>query len=159
MSETEKYGSREERDRRKAAEKHKCATRMTRGEYARLNARWLQDKAAEEGVMQLPKGVCCKVLTQGDDRGDSPTERSIVTVHYTGRLIDGRVFDGSRGGTPLAMRLCDLIPGWVVALTRMHVGDRWEVYIPADMAYGKRVLPGIPGGSTLVFDIELLGVA
>lgn len=161
MAETEKYGSREERDRRKAAEKRKptAGARMTRGQYARLNAEWLSQKTTQEDVLPLPKGLCYKVIGEGCGGGDCPTERSIVTVHYTGRLIDGRVFDGSRGGTPLAMRLCDLIPGWVVTLTRMHVGDRWEVYIPADMAYGKRALPGIPGGSTLVFDIELLGVS
>lgn len=158
MAETEKYSSREERDRAKA-ERRKPTGKVSRGEYARQNAQWLSQKATQEDVLPLPKGLCYRVMSEGSGKGDSPTERSIVTVHYTGRLIDGRVFDGSRGGTPLAMRLCDLIPGWVVALTRMHVGDRWEVYIPADMAYGKRALPGIPGSSTLVFDIELLGVS
>ena len=68
------------------------------------------------------------------------------------------MFDGSRGGTPLAIRLSDLIQGWIIALKKMHVGDRWEVYIPADMGYGKRPLPGIPGASTLIFDIELLAI-
>ena len=79
-------------------------------------------------------------------------------MHYTGRTINGKVFDSSRGGTPPAFRLRDLIPGWIIALQNMHAGDRWEVYIPASMGYGKLSQPGIPGGSTLVFDIELIGV-
>lgn len=132
---------------------------MSRGEYARQNAEWIGRKAREEGVTLLSKGVCCKVLAEGNPEGGRPSARSIVTVHYTGRLTDGRVFDGSRGGAPLAMRLSDLIQGWTIALQQMHVGDRWEVYVPADMGYGKRSLPGIPGGSTLIFDIELLGIA
>ena len=85
--------------------------------------------------------------------------RSIVTAHYTGRTIDGKQFDSSRGGAPLAIRLCDLIEGWIIAMQQMCVGDKWEVYIPAEMGYGKFSQPGIPGGSTLVFEIELLGIA
>ena len=59
---------------------------------------------------------------------------------------------------PLAIRLCDLIDGWIVALQQMVVGDKWELYIPAEMGYGKFSQPGIPGGSTLIFEIELLGI-
>ena len=77
----------------------------------------------------------------------------------TGRTINGKKFDSSRGGAPLAVRLCDLIEGWIVAMQQMCVGDKWEVYIPADMGYGKFSQPGIPGGSTLIFEIELLGIA
>ena len=88
-----------------------------------------------------------------------PQKRSIVTVHYTGWTIDGKKFDTSIGGTPIAMRLSDLIEGWIIALQQMHVGDQWELYIPAEMGYGKFSQPGIPGGSTLIFDIELIGVA
>ena len=153
----QKYNSREERDRTKQ-EPRKPTGKVSRGEYARQNSLWLEQKSQEEGVMPLSKGVYYKVLTEGNRDGDMPTQRSIITVHYTGRLINGRVFDGSRGGTPLAIRLCDLIQGWIVALMRMHVGDRWEVYIPAEMGYGKRPLPGIPGASTLIFDIESLAI-
>ena len=85
--------------------------------------------------------------------------RSIVTAHYTGRTIDGKQFDSSRGGAPLAIRRCDLIEGWIIAMQQMCVGDKWEVYIPAEMGYGKFSQPGIPGGSTLIFEIELLGIA
>lgn len=91
--------------------------------------------------------------------GKHPTPRSIVTAHYTGSTIDGKQFDSSCGGAPLATRLCDLIEGWIIAMQQMCVGDKWEVYIPADMGYGKFSQPGIPGGSTLIFEIELLGIA
>ena len=99
------------------------------------------------------------MLSKGNDDGKHPTPRSIVTAHYTGRTINGKKFDSSRGGAPLAVRLCDLIEGWIVAMQQMCVGDKWEVYIPADMGYGMFSQPGIPGGSTLIFEIELLGIA
>ncbi len=157
MSNEPKYSSREERDRAKR-EQRKQSGKVSRAEYARQNSQWLEEKSREEGVLSLPMGIYYKVLTEGNQSGDTPLERSIITAHYTGRLIDGRVFDGSRGGTPLAIRLSDLIQGWIIALKKMHVGDRWEVYIPADMGYGKRLQPGIPGASTLIFDIELLAI-
>ena len=78
---------------------------------------------------------------------------------YTGKTIDDKQFDSSRGGVPLACRLCDLIEGWIIAMQQMHIGDKWELYIPAEMGYGKFSQPGIPGGSTLIFEIELLGIA
>jgi peptidylprolyl isomerase len=119
----------------------------------------LEEKAKEEGVKILPRGIYYKVLKQGDPAGAQPGKRSIVTVHYTGWTINGKKFDSSRGGTPIAMRLSDLIDGWIIAMQKMHVGDQWELYIPAEMGYGKWSQPGIPGGSTLIFEVELLGVA
>jgi len=132
---------------------------MSKREYITSNRMWLEDKAKEEGVKALPKGIYYKVLKEGDAHGAQPQRRGIVTVHYTGWTIDGKKFDSSRGGTPIAMRLSDLIDGWIIALQQMHVGDEWELYIPAEMGYGKFSQPGIPGGSTLIFDIELIGVA
>ena len=79
--------------------------------------------------------------------------------HRYADYIDGKQFDSSRDGAPLAIRLCDLIEGWIIATQQMCVGDQWEVYIPAEMGYGKFSQPGIPGGSTLIFEIELLGIA
>lgn len=131
---------------------------MANREYIEKNRQWLIDKAEEPGVCKLDKGICYKVISQGKPGGPSPDRNNVVTVHYTGRTINGRKFDSSRGGAPLAMRLRDLIQGWVIALQQMHVGDKWEVYIPAEMGYGRFAQPGIPGGSTLVFEIELLGV-
>ena len=126
--------------------------------YAQANRDWLVEKSKEDGVMALPKGVYYMVLAEGDHSGATPTPGNVITAHYTGKTIDGKQFDSSRGDVPLACRLRDLIEGWVIAMQQMHIGDRWEVYIPAEMGYGKFTQPGIPGGSTLVFDIELLGI-
>ena len=132
---------------------------MNKREYAQANKAWIEAKAQEEGVKALPKGINYKVLAEGRNDGRHPSPRSIVMAHYTGWPIDGKKFDSSRGGAPLAIRLCDLIEGWIIAMQQMCVGDRWEVYIPAEMGYGKFSQPGIPGGSTLIFEIELLGIA
>ena len=132
---------------------------MNKREYAQANKAWIEAKAQEEDVKALPRGIYYKVLAEGRNDGRHPSPRSIVTAHYTGWTIDEKKFDSSRGGAPLAIRLCDLIEGWIVAMQQMCVGDRWEVYIPAEMGYGKFSQPGIPAGSTLVFDIELIGIA
>ncbi|WP_288145884.1 FKBP-type peptidyl-prolyl cis-trans isomerase [Xylanibacter rodentium] len=132
---------------------------MNKREYAQANKAWIEAKAQEEGVKALPKGIYYKVLSEGRNDGRHPSPRSIVTTHYTGWTINGKKFDSSRGGAPLAIRLCDLIEGWIVAMQQMCVGDRWEVYIPAEMGYGKFSQPGIPAGSTLIFEIELIGIA
>jgi len=132
---------------------------MAKREYIEANKKWLEEKAQEEGVMALPKGLYYKVLSNGNQKSAQPSRRSIVTAHYTGKTINGKKFDSSRGGAPLAFRLCDLIEGWIIAMQQMHIGDKWEVYIPAEMGYGKFSQPGIPGGSTLIFEIELLGIA
>ncbi len=132
---------------------------MNKRQYRQANLDWLANKAKEEGVKTLKNNILYKVLAEGKNDQHHPSPRSIVTAHYTGWTIDGRQFDSSRGGAPLAIRLCDLIEGWIIAMQEMCVGDRWEVYIPADMGYGKFSQPGIPGGSTLIFEIELLGIA
>lgn len=132
---------------------------MDKKAYIQSNKDWLIQKSKEEGVYSLPKGIYYKIVASGDANSKSPSSRSIVTVHYSGYTIDGKEFDSSRGGVPLAIRLSDLIGGWIIALQQMHIGDRWEVYIPAEMGYGKFSQPGIPGGSTLIFDIELLGIS
>lgn len=94
---------------------------MNKREYAQANKDWLAAKAKEEDVNPLPKGIYYKILAEGN--GKHPTPRSIVTAHYTGRTIDGKQFDSSRGGAPLAFRLCDLIEGWIIAMQQMCVGD------------------------------------
>ena len=132
---------------------------MNKSEYAQANREWLAAKAKEDGVKPLPKGIFYKVLADGNQQSATPSVRSIITAHYTGRTIDGKEFDSSRGGVPLACRLCDLIEGWIIAIQQMHIGDKWELYISAEMGYGKFSQPGIPGGSTLIFEIELIGIA
>ena len=131
---------------------------MNKREYAEKNKQWLEEKSREEGVMALQRGVFYKVLASGSADGPHPTRRSIVTAHYTGWTINGKKFDSSRGGTPLAVRLSDLIEGWIIAMQQMTLGDKWEIYIPSELGYGKFSQPGIPGNSTLVFEVELLGI-
>lgn len=130
---------------------------MAKQEYIEKNRQWLQEKSKEPGVSQLDKGVLYKVIRKGKG-GAHPNRGSVVTAHYTGKTINGKKFDSSRGGVAPAFRLRDLIPGWIIALQQMSVGDKWEIYIPAEQAYGKINQPGIPGGSTLIFEIELLSI-
>ena len=132
---------------------------MGKQEYIKANKDWLLEKAKEDGVKALPKGIYYKVLKSGNNDGKHPTPRSIVTVYYTGWTINGKKFDSSRAGVPVAFRLSELIEGWIIAIGQMCVGDKWEIYIPAELGYGKFSQPGIPGGSTLIFEIELFGIA
>lgn len=127
-------------------------------EYAAKNLAWLEEKSKEEGVKPLAKGIYYKVIKSAEKSDKHPTPRNIITAHYSGYTINGKKFDSSKGGAPLAMRLSDLIEGWIIALGHMSVGDRWEIYLPANCGYGRFAQPGIPAHSTLIFDIELLGI-
>jgi FKBP-type peptidyl-prolyl cis-trans isomerase FklB len=83
-----------------------------------------------------------------------------VTVHYTGKLTNGTVFDSSvERGSPIDLPVSGVIPGWVEGLQLMHVGEKYKLYIPADLAYGAQSpSPTIPANSVLVFDLELLAI-
>ncbi len=131
---------------------------MNKREYIQANKEWLGAKAKEDGIKTLTNGVCYKVINEGKDDGKHPKPHSIVTAHYTGWTINGKKFDSSLGGTPVAFRLNELIEGWIIAMQHMCIGDKWEIYIPAELGYGKFSQPGIPGGSTLIFEIELFGI-
>lgn len=132
---------------------------MNKKEYAQANKAWLEAKAKEDGVKPLPKGMHYKVISVGSNDDKHPTERSVVTVHYTGCTIDGKQFDSSLGGVPVAFRLNELIEGWIIALQHMCIGDKWEIYIPSELGYGKYSQPGIPAYSTLIFELELCSIA
>ena len=126
--------------------------------YKEANEAFLQVKAQEEGMHVLDNGVMYRVLEEG--RGTRcPKPSGIVYVHYTGRLIDGTVFDTTEGQSlPALFVVRELIMGWQIALTRMHEGDKWEVYIPAKWGYGAMALDGIPAHSTLIFELELVKI-
>lgn len=132
---------------------------MAKQEYIDKNRQWLADKAKEDGVYSIDKGVYYRVIKQGNQKSPTPNRNSVVTAHYVGKTINGKTFDSSRGGVAPAFRLRELIPGWIIALQKMHIGDKWELYVPAEQGYGMRSIPGIPGGSTLIFEIELIGIA
>lgn len=129
-------------------------------DYKLKNEAFLVDKKQQEGVHELPKGVLYEIQKSGNPQGRRPDLRSVVCVHYTGRLINGRVFDDSRrDGIPVAFRLYEVIDGWQIALSQMRPGDRWTIYIPSQLAYGSRTDGDIPGNSTLIFDVELISIA
>lgn len=122
------------------------------------NEGFLLRKASEEGVTVLDSGVILKPIRKGGGT-KTPSPSGIVYVHYTGSLIDGTVFDSSRGEhLPALFVVRDLIMGWQIALVRMHEGDRYEVTIPAKWGYGAARMDGIPPHSTLIFDLELIRI-
>ncbi len=126
--------------------------------YKQQNEKFLADLKKEKGVNELRGGVLYKVIESGDGRGEVKP-RSIVTCHYKGSLISGKVFDDSYSRKcPEAFRVNDLISGFQIALVNMHIGDKWVVYIPSEMGYGPRNAGDIPGNSTLIFEIELIGI-
>ncbi|WP_293733619.1 FKBP-type peptidyl-prolyl cis-trans isomerase [uncultured Parabacteroides sp.] len=128
-------------------------------EYKEKNLRFLEEVAAGEGVVILPCGVMYKEIEKGTGLV-SPGLTDVVSVHYRGTLANGREFDNSwKRGCPEAFRLNQVIEGWQEALRRMHVGDRWMIYIPYTLGYGTRTSGPIPGYSTLLFEVELLGIA
>lgn len=117
---------------------------------------FLAENAKKPGVKSLDGGIQYKVLTKG--KGSSPTGNDKITAHYRGTLINGTEFDSSYGrGTPLEFQMGTVIKGWGAALKEMKPGSKWEVYIPADMAYGKRGAgEAIGPNETLIFTIELV---
>mgnify|MGYP003299580250 FL=1 len=131
---------------------------MAKKDYIQANRDWLASKSQEAGVKEIAKGILYKVIKKGKNDGRHPNMGSVVTVHYTGWTINGKKFDSSRGGVAPAFRLRGLIEGWTIALQQMCVGDKWELYIPAERGYGRFSQPGIPGGSTLIFEVELLAI-
>ena len=124
------------------------------------NTQWLADNLKAEGVVQLPSLLQYKVINSGPTDGVHPGPADSCTCHYEGSLIDGTVFDSSRKrGKPATFAPNRVIKGWTEALQMMRPGDRWIIYVPAVLGYGARGAGGkIPGGATLIFDLELLSV-
>lgn len=131
---------------------------MAKDSYKIENEAFLAEVAKNPEVKALPKGIFYKVLATGD--GKSAQTAAVVSVYYRGSLIDGKVFDdNTKQGYADAFRLRELITGWQIAIPKMHEGDKWEIYIPSELGYGKRGCPpDIPGNSTLIFEIELVRV-
>jgi FKBP-type peptidyl-prolyl cis-trans isomerase len=120
--------------------------------------KFLAENAKNAGIKTLEGGVQYKVLTAGE--GESPAPTDTVQVHYTGKLINGKVFDSSvQRGEPATFRVNQVIKGWQLALQKMQVGDKWMLYIPSDLAYGERGSQGAIGpNEVLVFEVELLAI-
>ncbi len=120
--------------------------------------KFLQDNAAKEGVVTLPSGLQYIVLQEGD--GEKPGPVTMVTVHYEGSLVNGKIFDSSyKRGQPATFGVHQVISGWTEALQLMPVGSKWRLFIPSSLGYGARGAGGaIPPHSTLIFDVELLSM-
>ncbi len=118
----------------------------------------LAERQASDGWGYLPGGVLWRRVA-GDGSGARPTVNDTVTLHYAGTLVDGTEFDSSiKRGQPATFPLRALIPAWQLAVPMMGVGDTIEIATPADQAYGPIGRGPIPGGATLLFRIELLGI-
>lgn len=119
---------------------------------------FLKKNSGEEGVQVTASGLQYKVIAKGD--GQQPGPHSRVKCHYEGRFIDGQIFDSSyKRGEPTVFGLDQVIPGWTEGLRLMNVGSKYELYIPGNLGYGERGIPGhIPGNSVLIFTVELLGI-
>ena len=119
--------------------------------------KFLAENATKEGVQTTPSGLQYKVIKQG--KGAVPTNKNTVKVHYKGTLIDGTEFDSSYSrNEPSSFPVTGVIKGWTEALTMMPVGSKWELYIPQELAYGSRNQGQIKPFSTLIFEVELLGI-
>lgn len=119
---------------------------------------FMSQNKAKEGVVSLPSGLQYKIIQAGT--GAKPAKDDTVTVEYTGKLIDGQVFDSTeKTGKPATFKVSQVIPGWTEALQLMPAGSTWEVYVPAGLAYGPRSVGGPIGpNETLIFKIHLISV-
>lgn len=138
---------------RAMAEKKKEAEKA-----AKAGIDFLKENLTKEGVKSTESGLQYSILKEGD--GKIPAATDTVRVHYTGKLIDGTVFDSSvERGQPAEFPVNGVIRGWVEALQLMPVGSKWRLYIPQELAYGSQGAgASIPPFSTLIFDVELLAI-
>lgn len=137
---------------RNASNKQSAAENIKAGEA------FLAANKLKEGVKTTPSGLQYLRLTEGTGR-EKPLATDRVTVHYHGTLLDGTVFDSSVDrGESIAFGLNQVIRGWTEGLQLMVVGDKTRFFIPSQLAYGNRAAGAIEPGSTLIFDVELLGI-
>ena len=127
-------------------------------EAAKAGKKFLEDNAKRDGVKTTASGLQYEIVTKAE--GAQPKATDVVSVHYEGRLTDGKVFDSSiQRGSPIDLPVSGVIPGWVEALQLMHVGEKAKLYIPSELAYGAQSpSPAIPANSVLVFDLELSSI-
>lgn len=120
-------------------------------------AAFLAENKTKPGVVELPSGLQYKVITEGS--GDKPTADDTVEVHYTGTLTDGTVFDSSvERGETIKFPLSNVIRGWTEGVQLMSPGAKYMFYIPSSLAYGDKGTGPIPGGSVLIFEVELISI-
>jgi FKBP-type peptidyl-prolyl cis-trans isomerase FklB len=139
-------------DKLKAMLENKAAANLKAGQE------FLAENAQREGVVSLESGLQYEIMHEGDGAKPGPTQT--VTCHYHGTVIDGRVFDSSvKRGQPASFPLNRVISGWTEALQLMAIGSKWRLFLPPHLAYGDRqVSAEIGPNSTLIFEVELLGI-
>lgn len=127
-------------------------------ENLKIGLEFLAENAQKPGIQSLPSGLQYEIMTVGE--GQKPTATQTVRCHYHGTLISGAVFDSSvNRGQPASFPLNRVISGWTEALQLMGVGSKWRLFLPPSLAYGDRqVSPEIGPNSTLIFEVELLGI-
>ncbi|MFI3319776.1 MAG: FKBP-type peptidyl-prolyl cis-trans isomerase [Rikenellaceae bacterium] len=125
-------------------------------EYKDRNLQFIKEYRTQVGVKELFNGVLYREIIKG--KGAKPSPRSVVVVNYTGKLINGKVFDSTFKKGAAAFRLNELIDGWRSALREMPAGSRWEIVIPFNLGYGTRAAGAIKPYSTLIFDVSLIRV-
>ena len=128
------------------------------GDIKEEGEKFLEENKAREDVITLPSGLQYLVLEEGT--GPKPKETDVVKVYYKGSFVDGSVFEETPEGEPVSFPVNRVIRGWTEALQLMPVGSKWRLFIPYDLAYGTQYREGSPilPYSTLVFDVELLGI-
>lgn len=133
--------------KKSSVEKEKCA-------------QFLATNKKKAGVISLPNGLQYEVIKSGDQNSVMAQLQDTVVAHYAGTLIDGKEFDNSyKRGQPLTIPVAGVIKGWTEILQKMHIGDKWKVFIPSELGYGDRGAGAdIPGGAALIFEMELLEV-
>ena len=120
-------------------------------------AEFLETNKAREGVKTTASGLQYRVIKEGSGR--RPKAKSTVSVHYSGKLIDGTEFDSSyKRNQPAQFKLDGVIKGWTEGIQLMKTGSRYEFVIPSELAYGPRGNQRIPGGSVLIFEVELISI-
>lgn len=136
----------------------KEANKKAAEQNRQIGKTFLAENAKREGIHTTASGLQYEIIKSGS--GAVPTASDRVEVHYTGKLIDGTVFDSSvERGVPATFGVTQVIPGWVEALQLMHEGDEWRLYIPSDLAYGPEGAGDAIGpDATLIFDINLIKV-
>lgn len=137
--------------------KHAAKMKQAAGDNLAKAQAFLKKNASKDGVKTLPSGIQYIVEKSGDPKGDKPTLKDTVVADYTGTLLDGTVFDSSiKRGQPATFPLGQVIEGWQKALVHMHVGDKWKLFIPPKLAYGKQGAGQTIGpNELLVFEVEL----
>jgi len=134
-------------------------TTVVEGGSNELSIQWLKENAEKEGVISVPSGLQYKILKKGSGRFHPALDTS-CSCHYAGTLIDGTEFDSSYDrGRPTSFAPNQVIKGWTEAMQMMVAGDKWELYIPSDLAYGDNGSPPkIGGGDALIFQMEIVEV-